>query len=319
MRSWCVSALLFGLLAVLGCGGGGAMSNGGSSGTGGGTPSGTPGNGFTPDHVFVVVLENHSFSQVIGSSSMPYLNSLASAHALAASYFADTHPSLGNYFMLTVGNIETNPIVGDSFSGPVTDNNIVRALTGAGKTWKGYMESLPSTGYTGADVYPYVKRHNPFAYLSDVLNSSAQAANIVSFSQITSDLSGNALPSYAFIVPNVENDAHDCPTGGSACLDSDKLMAADNWLRSHIDPLITNPALANSVFFITFDEGLDIDVIHGGGQVATVIVGAHVKPAFQSMVTYQHENLLRTVLDLLKVNSLPGASASAASMSDCFQ
>ena len=54
-------------------------------------------------HVFLVVLENHGFSQVIGSPSMPYLNSLASQGALAANYFANTHPSIGNYFMLTTG------------------------------------------------------------------------------------------------------------------------------------------------------------------------------------------------------------------------
>src|SRR5215469_16940640 len=101
------------------------------------------------DHVFLVVLENHSFSDVIGSSSMPYLNSLANQHALATNYFANLHPSLPNYFMLTVGLPET---IDDNFAGVVSDDNIVRALTAAGDTWKAYIESLPSTGYTGPDV-----------------------------------------------------------------------------------------------------------------------------------------------------------------------
>jgi acid phosphatase len=307
------------LAAVVGCGGGGSsMTNlvGGSGGTGGSPPPGT----FVPDHIFLVVLENHAFSQVMGSSSMPYLNSLANAHSLATNYFADTHPSIDNYFILTAGKKEAND--NDSFTGTVTDDNVARALVGAGKTWKAYMESIPSAGYLGGDVYPYFRHHNPFSYFSDVNSASGpttQAANIVPFTQLATDVSAGMAPSFGFIVPNAENDAHDCPGGGSLCLDSAKLSTADTWLKTNIDPLINNPALANSVFIITWDESVDIDVIHGGGQVATVFVGAHVKPAFKSTVFYQHENLLRTVLDLLQVSDHPGNSATAGSMGDMFQ
>jgi len=87
----------------------------------------------TADHVFLVVLENHSFGQVIGNPAMPYLNGLATAHSLAADYFANAHPSIPNYFMLTTGNLQT---FDDSFTGTISDNNIVRALTGAGKHGK---------------------------------------------------------------------------------------------------------------------------------------------------------------------------------------
>ena len=37
----------------------------------------------------------------------------------------------------------------DSFSGPVSQDNIVRELIAAGKSWKSYAEGLPSVGYTG--------------------------------------------------------------------------------------------------------------------------------------------------------------------------
>jgi len=58
-------------------------------------------------HVFLVVEENHSFSQVMGNGAMPYLNSLAGKYGLATQYYADVHPSIGNYFMLTTGQPET--------------------------------------------------------------------------------------------------------------------------------------------------------------------------------------------------------------------
>src|SRR5207302_11314501 len=84
-------------------------------------------------HVVIVLEENHSYSSMIGSSSMPYLNSLASKYTLATNYYANTHPSIGNYFMLTTGQIITN---NDSYTGTVTSDNIVRRIMTAGKTWK---------------------------------------------------------------------------------------------------------------------------------------------------------------------------------------
>jgi phosphatidylinositol-3-phosphatase len=295
-------------LMIAGCGGGSISSNIGGGGTGTTLPA--------PDHVIVVMLENHSFSQVIGSPSMPYLNSLATAHSLATNYFGNVHPSIGNYFMLTTGQIET---IDDAFSGTVTDDNIVRALNGAGKTWKAYMESIPSAGYLGTDVVPYLRHHDPFSYFSDVTGSTVQAAKIVPFTQLQADLAAGSLPNFAFIAPNSRNDAHDCPTGAATCADTDKLAAADAWLKANIDPLINNAALANSVFIITWDEGDFTDLTNVGGQVATVLVGTHVRAGFRSNTFYQHQNTLRLVLDLLKVGDRPGASAVAGSMNEFFQ
>jgi hypothetical protein len=270
----------------------------------------------TADHVFVVMLENHSFGQVIGNPAMPYLNSLATAHSLAADYFADAHPSIPNYFMLTTGNLET---FDDGFTGTITDDNIVRALNGAGKSWKAYIESIPSTGYLGPNSGTYLKRHNPFAYLSDVNGSPTQAANMVSFSQLSTDLAGGSLPNFAYVLPNSQDDAHDCPSGGSSCTDDQRLAAADAWLKTNIDPLINSPKFGNSVLVITFDESVTTDITDGGGQVMTVLVGPHVKTGFRSSTLYQHQSLLRLVLQLLKVSDMPGASAVASSMGEFFQ
>jgi len=301
------------LVFLAGCGGVGTTTT-----AGGPTPTPTPvppGTIPAADHVFLIMLENHGFAQVIGNPAMPYLNSLATQHALATNYFADTHPSIGNYFMLTTGQIQTND---DAFAGTVSSDNIPQAFTAAGKTWKSYMESLPSVGYTGGDVYPYFKHHDPFVYMSNVLSSSAETANVAPFTQLASDMNAGTLPSFAFIAPNAENDAHDCPGGGSLCTDDQKLTAADTWLKTNIDPLINSPALANSVFIIVFDEALDIDISGGGGQVPMVMVGAHVKPGFKSTTFFQHESTLRVVLDLLQVSDHPGNSANAPTMQEFF-
>lgn len=298
-------------LVAVGCGG---VNHGGS---GNATPTPVPAGSAIPaaDHVFVVVLENHSALQV-SSSSMPFLNSLATQHSQATNYFANTHPSIGNYFMLTTGNIETND---DSFPGTVSSDNIAQAVNGAGKTWKAYMESLPSVGYTGGDVYPYFKHHNPFAYMTYVLGPPSKTANLVPFSMLSADMAAGTLPSFAFIAPNAVDDAHDCPGGGALCTDDAKLSAADTWLRNNIGPLINSPALANSVFIIVFDESLVIDPINGGGNVAWVMAGSHVKSGFKSTTFYQHQSTLRLVLDLLRVTDHPGNSATAPTMEEFFQ
>jgi len=83
-------------------------------------------------HAILVVEENHNYGDVVGSSAMPYLNSLINQFGLATQYYADTHPSIGNYFMLTTGQILTNDDSQTPSSFPVSVDNVVRQLLAAG-------------------------------------------------------------------------------------------------------------------------------------------------------------------------------------------
>jgi len=112
-------------------------------------------------HVFILMEENHGLADVIGNPQMPYFNSLLAQGSAAYGYFGDTHPSIGNYFMLTTGQIITN---NDGYGGTVSVDNVVRELLAAGKTWKEYSESIPFVGYTGGDSGLYAERHNPCSY-----------------------------------------------------------------------------------------------------------------------------------------------------------
>jgi phosphatidylinositol-3-phosphatase len=259
----------------------------------------------TFSHVILLVEENHSYSDVVGSSSMPYLNSLISQYGLATQYFANTHPSLPNYLVLTTGLMESN---NDNFAGAVTDDNIVRELVKAGKSWKAYLESLPSPGYLGGDTGSYLRQHNPFADLSDIQQSSAQAANMVPFTQFATDLANNALPQYSFIAPDANDDAHD-----------GTLAQADSWLQSNIAPLLASSAFQSSgLLIVTFDESEDSDIQNGGGHVATVIVSPRAKKGFQSQTLYQHQSTLRLVLTSSGLDTFPGMSAAAPDMTEFF-
>jgi acid phosphatase len=256
-------------------------------------------------HVVLVVEENHSYESVIGSAAMPYFNSLASTYGLASNYFANTHPSIGNYFELTTGQVLSN---NDNFGGTVSSDNIVRQLLTAGKTWKSYTENLPAVGYIGGDVYPYARHHNPFTYFSDVINSSTERMNLAPFSQFAGDLANQQLPNFAFIAPNKINDAHD----GS-------LQQADTWLKSNIAPLIANSAFQqDGLLIILFDEGDMTDGRSGGGRVAMLLISAKAKRGFKSTTFYQHPSTLKLILRALGVSNFPGASASAPEMAEFF-
>lgn len=255
-------------------------------------------------HVFLIVEENHSYSKVIGTGAMPYLNSLAAKYALATNYYANTHPSIGNYFMLTAGAIITNQ---DSSCSTIGNDNVVRHLIAAGKTWKSYADSLPAVGYTGCGKGEYVKRHNPFAYFSDVANSS-EKSNLVPFAQFSKDLANNALPQFSFIVPNLLHDAHD-----------GTLQQADAWLKSNVARLIASATFQKGgLLIIVFDESIDSDHAHGGGHTAAVVIGPRVKHGYKSGAFYQHQNTLKTLLEALGVKTYPGAAADASPMTDMF-
>jgi hypothetical protein len=264
-------------------------------------------------HVVIVVEENSNYSNVVGSSSMPYLNSLINKYGLATQYYANSHPSIGNYFMLTTGQILTNDDSQTPSSFPVAADNLVRELLAAGKTWKGYGEGLPSVGYTGGDwsfngCKGYV-RHFPLAYLTDVQDSAVQKVNLVPFTQFATDLANGTLPNYSFVTPDGCNDLHD----GSAA-------QGDSWLQTNIAPLLSNSQfMTDGLLIIVFDES-GSDNTNGGGRVEWLVAGPKVRPAYQSTTFYQHQSTLRMILETQGITSgFAGAAASAPDMAEFFE
>ncbi|HEV2750218.1 MAG TPA: Ig-like domain-containing protein [Gemmatimonadales bacterium] len=259
------------------------------------------------DHIFIVMEENNDYASVT-SSSMPYLTGLAAQYGLATQYYANTHPSIGNYFEITGGQIITN---NDSYGSTVSSDNVIRHLVAAGKSWKSYDEDLPSVGFVQLDYDDgnYASRHNTIVHYTDVHDNPAQAQNVVPFTQFTTDLANGAVPNYSFIVPNLCNDAHDC-----------SLNTADSWLQTNIDPLVKSAFFQqnNCLLIIVFDESGG-DNTNGGGRVYWVAVSpTKSKRGYQSTTLYQHQSTLRLMLKGLGVTSFPGDAATAPDMSEFF-
>ena len=293
-------------------------------------------------NVVIVVEENQSYEDVIRTDSkMPYLNELAARGGLARGYYANTHPSINNYFILTAGRRGTSLpyALADTFHGIVRGDNVASILTSHGKSWKAYAESLPEAGFVDSDPGPeklYAKRHNPFAYLKSVVEPASglsQRDNIVPFTQFATDLKDNKLPNYSFVVPNLVNDVHDNPKTrkGAACGDDESLAVADNWLKANIGPLVdSKPFQKDGLLLIVFDEACDAGSKKdgslsptrkggGGGHIAAVLLGAHLPDGgCASNTVFNHESILRLSLRALGVEEYPGAAATAPDLGEFF-
>ena len=317
-----LTATFFVLASLLACGGGSVSSSSNSNTPSGSAAPGTASPGASPQPagsqamVVMIVEENHSYEQVMGNANMPYLNGLAQQGAVAQQYYATMHPSIPNYFDLTTGAPQTSD---NNWPGPVSADNLVRELKASGRSWKVYAEDLPAQGYLGASVGNYIKHHNPFAYFTDVVNDPTQAANIVPFSQFASDLNAAGLPAFSFVIPNLPDDAHSCPSS-TTCDDNTMLADADQWLKNNIAPLLTSAQFQRSgLLLITFDESNLADLRNGGGRVPLIAVGAKAKAGVQSTIVYRHQNTLKTVCTVLGLASCPGGAASAAAEDDLVQ
>ena len=268
-------------------------------------------------HVFIVVFENEAYDEIIGSREMPYLNSLARHNALATNYYANSHPSIGNYFMMTAGQLITRD---DSYSSTVREDNVVRRLVASGKSWKSYAEDLPAVGYTGGNRRPYLRRHNPLSFFSDVVENPAQRKNLVPLTQLPADLASGSLPNYAFVVPNEFHNLHSCLEGGESCTEQEQMRLADAWLRDHIGPLLNNKSFQqDGLLLILFDEAEPHDKTHGGGRIPVILVGSKVKAGYRSKTFYQQESALRLACDALRLEGCPGAAATAPTMEEFFR
>ncbi|MER8014382.1 alkaline phosphatase family protein [Streptomyces griseoluteus] len=241
----------------------------------------------TPDHTVVVVFENHAYSQVIGSSSAPYINALRTGGANLTASYGETHPSQPNYFALFSGS--TQGITDDSCYTPGFSSapNLASELIGAGKSWASYNETLPSQGSTTCGSGNYARKHNPWFGFSNVPTSSAKT-----FAQFPTDYA--TLPQVSFVVPDLCGDMHDC-----------SVSTGDTWLKNKLGAYATWAKTHNSLLVVTFDE----DNRLSGNRIPTVLYGQSVTAGSTSSATYNHYDLLRTLEDM---HGLPHAGNAAS-------
>jgi acid phosphatase len=261
-------------------------------------------------HVVLLMEENQSYSTVVDASAWPNLNRLIAEGALPMNYYANTHPSIGNYLMLATGQVLTN---NDNSTAVWNEDNLARRMLAANVPFRIYAEGIKQ-GYVGGNLGNYLIRHDPFALLSDIADHPSLADQVIwPFSQFAIDLANGTLPEFSYIVPDVMDDAHN----GTP-------EQADSWLESNVVvPLLHTTAFqagGDGVLIVDFDEAENGDTTHGGGQVSPVLWGPIVKSRYQqeSSTVFQHQSMLRTIMEALGLQNPPGAAAGAPSMSEFF-
>lgn len=258
------------------------------------------------DHVVIVVMENHAYTNIEGSFFAPYVNSLlgdshtanfTSSHGLA-------HPSQPNYIMLFSG--ADQGVTDDNLpSGlPFTTPNLGAELLDSNYTFIGYSEDLPAVGSDVETSGDYARKHNPWVNWQDSPGNGIPAALNQPLTSFPTDF--NNLPTVSFVMPNLAHDMH------NPVLLPNAISNGDTWLQDHLDAYIQWAKTHNSLFILTFDED---DLLHSN-RIMTLFIGENVIAGdYNENIT--HYNILRTLQDMYGLTYC-GNSANVTPITDVW-
>lgn len=285
--------------------------------------------------IFYIMMENHSSSQIIGNiTDAPYINQLANTYGIATRYYGVTHPSLPNYLAAISGNFQgiwddcpagrnvicspesfgpglTQPEYASAASRPhlFSGLTIVDQLEAHHLTWKAYMQSMPSVGYTGDSYGNYAQKHDPFMYFASIRNNPARMQQIVPFTQFQSDMQAGKIANFVWITPDLCNDMH----GALVCGSYDGLIAqGDNFIHTVVQQVMSSAVWRNgAAIIITWDEnegsnsgccngpaGVGGGSLGGGNVPLIVITSNNPHHRVLSNGSYNHYSLLATIENL---------------------
>ena len=226
-----------------------------------------------PDHIVIVMEENHAYKKIIGNSGAPYMNSLARRGATFLQSYGVTHPSQPNYIALFSGS--TQGVSDDRCPYRFSEPNLATELKNKGLSFTGFSEDLPSVGYKGCRSGAYYRKHSPWVNFTNV--SAEVNQPMTSFPKDFSKL-----PTVSFVIPNINHDMH-----------NGTIQAADRWLKQTIDPYVNWAKTHNSLLIVTWDE----DDFTKSNHIPTFMVGPMVKKG-QYQQRINHYSVLRTIEEM---------------------
>jgi hypothetical protein len=343
-------------------------------------------------HIFVIMMENEGDAQIYGNTAdAPYINALTAKYAVAQHYYGVTHPSLPNYLAALSGSFQgvwddckagaavtcapQEFMSGSPYNGTLLTKaqiasatarphlfggqTLVDQLEAHKLTWKAYMESMPSVGYTG-EYYPvdtvggkkvprklYAEKHNPFMYFSSIVNNPARVQKVVPFTQFAGDLQSGRVPNFVWISPNQCSDMHSLSAanakavGMPACaapktgMYHSPIKVGDTFLKGLVGEIMASSAWATpSAIVIPWDEN-DYSgfsgcchspagvggVTLGGGDAPLIVILSQGAHHVADATPYNHYSLLATIEKLWGLGCLNETCKIGASglMTQLFQ
>lgn len=268
------------------------------------------------DHVFVVMMENTDYGQVIGDSTdAPFINGLAKQGVLLANHSGVYHPSDENYLAIAGGDT----FVKGAIYFPnihVTAPSIADEIEAKGKTWKAYEQGMgtPCNTSNNNDSY-YEPDDAPFINFSNIAsNPSRCAAHLFDTTQLSADLQSAATtPNFAWIAADDYYDGEASGNGSAA-----SLKVQDGWLKQTLQPIFNSPAWTTqrSLLVLTWDESAS----SSGNHIATLLVGSQglVGAGKASTASYNHYSIGRTIEAALGLGALTANDQYAPPINDAF-
>jgi phosphoesterase family protein len=286
------------------------------------------------DHVFLIINENHNYTQIIGNPAAPIINALASDYGVATSYTGVSDPSEPNYVAM-LGGSDFGINSDDPYFFPghtVNAPNLMSQLESGGKTWKGYFQDMPYPGYRGY-CYPakcngipdsdtqYVAKHNGILNFVN-MQTPAEFAKMTPYPQLAADLASGNVPNLSYIVGDECHDMHGAPPW---CVDSGKSGDVDDtWLVATGDKFVGDTvnaitssslwATGNNAIVVTFDEG-NVQ----NDKVVTVVAANHGPRGIKDNTSYDHYSLLASLEQTFGGLPCIQNSCSANTMAPLFQ
>lgn len=270
--------------------------------------------------VFLIMMENHNWSDIKNSPSAPYINNtLLPMASYAEQYFnpPGIHPSEPNYLWLEAGtNFGITDDADPNVNHQSSTQHLVTLLNNAGISWKSYQEGISGSVCPLTSEGLYGAKHNPMVYFDDVTNnnnpdSAYCIAHVRPYSELATDLQQNTQARYNFITPDLCNDMH------NTCAPlNDSIKQGDTWLSQNIPVILNSQAYQNGgIIFITWDEGEG-----GDGPIGMIVLSPDAKGGgYSNTIHYTHSSTLRTVEEIFGVTPLLGDAANATDLSDLFK
>jgi phospholipase C len=273
-----------------------------------------------PDRIILIVMENHSFDEIIGTTNpngtqllAPFFTMLSQNNGLATLAYGVTHPSLGNYLSLLSGDsFSVHNDNGSCFAQPpvhpcygFNKKNLIDSLESAGISWNSYNQSMPNDGFLGQQ-YPtngdglYRQKHDPFVYFKDIATDASRLKHIKTFKDLSFTINNGVLPRFSFIVPDECHDMHGsvpyCPGPNGL------IQSGDKEVQQLVEAIVGSGSFtARSLMFVLFDEGgnsnqgcCDSPPILGGGHMPMIVI-AGVPGYRASAQAYNEYSVLATI------------------------
>jgi phospholipase C len=280
-------------------------------------------------HVVVLIYENRSYDQVIGSADAPFITSLAQRCGTAysgqpgaeatdnwhdADYRADgtleaRYFSKPSYATYTSGvSPAVHGLLDDKFETTSDVDNVFNQLRQAGKSVKVYYDGPPSptpcakANFSGA-------YHDPLRYYTNVGGKSDDPTTFcnthdVPLVQFGADLATDQLPAFSIVLPTNDENMH-----------NNTVATGDEWARGFLTPLLMSDSYrrGDTAIFFVWDEDTAIPNVL---LAPSIVPGSHVAPPAGAPIS--HYSALRTWEEMLGLPLL-GDAPKAPSLRGFFE